>query len=129
MPVIRFAARHEGMSDREAAELTPDEFNLMPELELCEGARVLLTHILAVEHGLMNGTQGVVQQIVFAPGGGPDAEREELRMPEAVVVDFPGYAGPRFYDDVVVVEGEARAADAAAAAAAARRALRRRAAA
>jgi hypothetical protein len=100
VPVIRFAARHEGMSDREAAELTPDEFNgLMPELELCEGARVLLTHNLAVEHGLMNGTQGVVQQIVFAPGGGPDAERPELRMPEAVVVDFPGYAGPRFYDD------------------------------
>ena len=41
-------------------------------------------------------------------------------MPEAVVVDFPGYAGPRFYDDdVVVVEGEARAAAAAAAAASA----------
>ena len=32
----------------------------MPELDLCEGARVLLTHNLAVEHGLMNGTQGVV---------------------------------------------------------------------
>ena len=30
--------------------------------------------------------------------------RPELRMPEAVVVDFPGYAGPRFYDDAVVVE-------------------------
>ena len=52
VPVIRFAARHEGMSDREAAELTPDEFNgLMPELELCEGARVLLTHNLAVSTG------------------------------------------------------------------------------
>ena len=86
--MIRFAARHEGMSDREAAELTPDEFNgLMPELELCEGARVLLLHNLAVEHGLMNGTQGVVLQIVFAPGGGPDAERSELRMPEAVELD------------------------------------------
>ena len=86
----------------------------MPELELCEGARVLLTHNLAVEHGLMNDTQGVLQQIVFVPGGGPDAERVELRMPEAVVVDFPGFAGPRFYDDAVVVE-ELEAGPAAAA--------------
>ena len=40
-------------------------------------------------------------------------------MPVAVVVDFPGYAGPRFYDDDVVVEGEAGAAAAAADAASA----------
>jgi len=47
----------------------------------------------------MNGTQGVVKQIVFATGCHPRHEDERYRMPEAIVVDFPKYAGPTFFDD------------------------------
>jgi hypothetical protein len=75
LPVVRFAARHEGISDVDGAKIADEEFNgLVAELELAEGARVLLTHNLAVEHGLMNGTQGLVRQIVYPPDCGPTSE-------------------------------------------------------
>ena len=75
-----------------------EKFHGLPlECELAEGARAILIQNLAVEHGLMNGTQGVVQQIVFRREHHPNHERIEFRAPEAIVVDFPQYAGPRFY--------------------------------
>ena len=81
-------------------KIDESRFNgLAPHLELCEGARVILIHNLAVEFGLMNGTQGIVQQIVFAKGYHPRHEDPKYRMPEAIVIDFPKYAGPTFFDD------------------------------
>ena len=75
-----------------------EEFNgLTHELELAEGARVILTHNLSVEHGLMNGRQGVVRQIVYPCGAGPTDQDMSRRMPAAVVVEFPGYDGPAFF--------------------------------
>ena len=47
----------------------------------------------------MNGTQGVVKQIIFEPGHHPAHVDPRLRMPSTVVVDFTKYAGPRFYED------------------------------
>ena len=81
-------------------KLDENRFNgLAPQLELCEQARVIQIHNLGVEFGLMNGTQGVVQQIVFAKGCHPRHEDPKYRAPEAVVVDFPKYAGPAFYSE------------------------------
>ena len=64
-----------------------------------EEARVILFHNLAVEYGFMNGIQGIVKQIVFEPDHHPGHANPRLRMPSAIDVDFPKYAGPRFYDD------------------------------
>ena len=81
-------------------KLDESRFNgLAAQVELCEGARVILIHNLAVEFGLMNGTQGEVKQIVFAKDSHPRHEDPKRRMPEAIVVDFPKYAGPAFFDD------------------------------
>ena len=81
-------------------KLGEERFNgLAAQVELVEEARVILIHNLAVEYGLMNGTQGVVKQIIFEPGHHPRHANHRMRMPRTVVVDFPKYAGPRFYDD------------------------------
>ena len=100
LPVIRIQAEHTGVCEEEGAKLNEERFNgLANTLELCEEARVILIHNLAVEHGLMNGTQGIVKQIVFAHGCHPNHEDATKRMPNAVVIDFPKYAGPAFYND------------------------------
>ena len=72
---------------------------LANELEVAVGARVILISNLAVEHGLMNGTQGTILRIIFREGYHPNHEEPEKRHPEVIVVDFPKYAGPRFYDE------------------------------
>ena len=71
---------------------------LSKDLEVAEGARIILTHNLAVEQGLMNGTQGVIKEIVFRPGDHPNHEDPDRRMPEAIIIDFPKYVGPAFFD-------------------------------
>ena len=71
---------------------------LAPTLELSEGALVIVTHNLSVDHGLMNGTQGVVKQIVYPAGSeGPNDPDATKRMPQSIVVDCPQYVGPSFY--------------------------------
>jgi hypothetical protein len=65
-------------------------------LHLCIGARVMVTHNLCVAHGLVNGTRGIVHDIVV---GGPN------QLPVAVLIrvqrrtaDRDGYSGPCFLD-------------------------------
>ena len=47
----------------------------------------------------MNGTQGTVKRIVFNDENHPNHEDPNHRHPDVIVVDFPNYAGPRFYED------------------------------
>ena len=47
----------------------------------------------------MNGTQGIIKEIVYAPGSNPNHVERARRMPTAIVVDFPKYEGPRFFND------------------------------
>ena len=78
--------------------LAEDLFSSLPRrLELAIGAQVLLLHNLAVEHGLMNGSQGTVVDIIFAAGDHPNHDRVANRMPSAIVIDFSGYTGPPFF--------------------------------
>ena len=72
---------------------------LDPRMEVCLQAPVILIHNLAVKHGLMNGSFGKVKHIQFSPGDRPDHADFRRRMPAVLVVDFPGYKGPAFYDD------------------------------
>ena len=68
-------------------------------MEIAEDARVILTHNLFPEQGLMNGTQGNVKRIIYDTSAGPSAEDIVDRMPRHLVVDFPQYVGPAFYDE------------------------------
>ena len=97
LTVVGFDALHENCSQQEGLEKEDNSFMGLPKrLELCVGAPVLLLHNLAVEHGLMNGSQGKVVEIQYAEGAHPNHERLQLRMPSVIVVDFPGFTGPAF---------------------------------
>ena len=57
-------------------------------MELCEGARVLLTDNLWVQAGLVNGALGVVKGFVWPEGGSPGARSKALSAPQYVIVEF-----------------------------------------
>ena len=65
-----------------------DDFGLAASLELCVGARVLLTRNLWVDAGLMNGALGCVKGFVWPAGGGPNSTDSRKRAPLCVIVDF-----------------------------------------
>ena len=67
-------------------------------VELAKHAHVLLTFNLALGCGLMNGSFGKVKGLVFHSRDGPRHSERRHAMPEVVVVDFPEYRGPPFFD-------------------------------
>ena len=74
-------------------ELLPeDEFKgLAACVELCEGARVILTQNRWVEAGLMYGALGVVRDFLWPSGGVPNSPDSRKRGPLCVVVEFDDY--------------------------------------
>ena len=100
LPVIAFDALHEGTSHDEGMKVADEKFSALSKcLELAIGAPVLLTHNLAVEHGLVNGSQGEIVDIVYRDGHHPNHDTRAFRMPSAVVVNFPEYKGPSFFPE------------------------------
>ena len=98
--VAQFSAYHKGISEEKGAQIDEGQFKgLAKTLEIAEDARVILTHNLMPEQGLMNGTQGSVKKIVYNHKEGPNAADIPTCMPSYVVVDFPQYVGPPFYDE------------------------------
>lgn len=90
VPIVSWRAKH---SDYEKGSdptvISADEFQgLAGLLEMCEGARVLLTSNLWVEAGLVNGAMGTVVGFVWPEGGHPGAKESDLSMPSYVVVNF-----------------------------------------
>ena len=80
--------------------MADEKFMGLPKrLELAVGAPVLLLHNLAVEHGLVNGSQGIVRDIIYEADHNPNHARVACRMPSSIIVDFPKYTGPAFLDD------------------------------
>lgn len=66
-----------------------EEFGgLVARLELCEGARVLLTANLWPEAGLMNGALGWCMGYIWPDGGDPLSKDSTLRAPLCVLVEF-----------------------------------------
>ena len=98
VPVIAFDAVHEGTAQETGMPMSDEFFKATPRrLQVVVGAPVLLLHNLAVEHGLMNGSQGTVENIVFSMGDHPNHDRVANRMPSAVIITFPGYSGPPLF--------------------------------
>ena len=89
VPIARIRATHKAPKSLSAERLPRDEFRGMSAvLELCVGARVLLTRNRWVEAGLMNGALGYVRGFIWPQGGNPAEERIELAVPLYVVVEF-----------------------------------------
>ena len=91
-PILAIGGYHdkpEKDKDLRAELLDGDDFRrLEGTLRLCKGARVLLTHNLWVEAGLMNGALGRVRGYVWPEGGDPRSSESSKRAPLCVVVEF-----------------------------------------
>ena len=78
-----------------AAKLKPEELmGLQKELFLTEGSKVILTRNIWTDVGLVNGAQGIVQSIIYAPGTKPSTS-----APLAIIVKFPNSICPSIYGD------------------------------
>ena len=96
--VARFVAVHEGIPHSDGLRLDAAVFSGLPaDLELAEGALVIIILNLAVEHGLMNGTHGIVTKIVYTGRKNPLCQDPRDALPDCVVVDCPQYVGPPFF--------------------------------
>ena len=72
---------------------------LPQHFECALGAAVLLILNLAVQSGLINGSQGTIAAIGFHKGHHPNHDNLACRMPCVIVVHFPDYVGPAFFTD------------------------------
>ena len=99
IPVARFDATHTGIEQDNGMKLKPELFqNLDSTLELAKGALVLITANLAVEHGIMNGTRGIIREILYTDEEGPRHTNIQDRMPHTILIECPDYSGPSFFD-------------------------------
>jgi hypothetical protein len=92
-PVIRIEAEHTGSREAQNASYEEAE-NLHKNLLLCKGAKIRLTQNVWVERGLVNGSMGIVHDIVWPAGA--DVYRE---LPKALLVKFDSYDGPALFFD------------------------------
>lgn len=90
-PVILIRAKHD--QPEWASVLTEDAGNLHSELPLCIGARVMLLHNIWTPQGLVNGTTGVVDNIIWHSS----VANARIEMPVAVLVAIRDYSGPCLY--------------------------------
>lgn len=87
-PIFLIFAKH---NNKKASMMSCNLFGgLESMLHLAEGARVMLTRNLWIQHGVCNGSMGYVREIVYKQGEKPNS------LPIAVMVEFDSYTGPSF---------------------------------
>ena len=90
VPIACWRALHTGYEkDSDPCIIADEDFQgLQSRVEMCEGARILLTSNLWVEAGLVNGAMGTVRGFVWPEGGHPGAKDTKKSMPLCVIVEF-----------------------------------------
>jgi DNA replication protein DnaC len=97
-PICKIASKHVGEG---AIRGTDDEtMRLPPMMYISVNSKVLLLWNLSISHKLVNGSNGIVKDILFE-GDKPPPNH----LPYCIVVEFPDYSGPRVFDDVVDLDG------------------------
>ena len=98
--MIAFDAQHENVPQDEGMQADDAKFiGLTRRLELAIGAIILLILNLAVDSGLMNGSQGTIIEIIFANGHHPNHDDPAKRMPSVIIIEFKQYIGPLVFSD------------------------------
>ena len=85
-PVAKIEAVHTGGSQAKRAN-SDTAMGLEPQLLLARGCRIMLTTNLWTEAGLVNGSMGIVYDILFEEQGPPV-------LPKVIFVKFDQYTGP-----------------------------------
>jgi ATP-dependent DNA helicase PIF1 len=73
-------------------KVTPDQCDTVQNLTLCIGAKVMLTQNIWVELGLINGTTGTVEDVVWKEHA--DVKKDQ---PQALLTAVDGYSGPALF--------------------------------
>lgn len=82
-------------SDSKAAQFPSDKAGgLVNTLPIAKQCKIVLTANLWPEAGLVNGSRGTVEYIIFREGQVPPA----TVLPALLICRFPGYKGPSFLD-------------------------------
>jgi ATP-dependent DNA helicase PIF1 len=73
-------------------KVTPDQCDTVQNLTLCIGAKVMLTQNIWVELGLVNGTTGTVEDVVWE-----EHTNVKKDQPQALLIAVDGYSGPALF--------------------------------
>ncbi len=86
-PITKIVAKN---SSARARSISEDNFSSLKNFYfLCINSRITLTSNMWIKHGLVNGANGTIRDILFDAGD---------TLPYCILIEFDNYSGPKFFD-------------------------------
>jgi hypothetical protein len=98
-PILRINAKHNCNGALKGSEEQTKK--LTPVLYISVNSKVMLQWNLATHYNLVNGATGIVRDFLFFPD---PQHKPPDGQPLAIVVEFPSYSGPSFFDNIIELE-------------------------